>query len=108
MDYARAQVTADMQIAAFGGPAVLRRGLVDRPCTAAILQFSTAERQGSLIQWDDKRILVSGLSLEGQSPPDNELDQLVFKGVAYKIVAPPSNLAPDGETVLYWELVCRK
>lgn len=108
MDHNRAQISAHRQIASFGGTAALKRGGVERPCTAALLRYVTADREGSLIQFGDSLFLISGLSLEDAAPPDNELDTLVVEGVEYRIIAPPSKLSPDSKTILYWEIACRK
>jgi len=109
LNYTRMQKIVDRQIKNFGGGAdnaTLKRGSVSRSCSIVILQFTNQERVGNLLQWTDQRVLVSAKDLT--TPPDNELDTLVHLGVEYRIVQPPTALAPDGETVLYWELVVRK
>jgi hypothetical protein len=108
-NYLRAQKIVDRQIQRFGGGSQkmsLRRALVDRPCTGVILQFTNAERQGSMIQFTDQRVLLSTVGLD--TPPDNELDTLIHNDVEYAIIQPATPLAPDGETVLYWDLAVRK
>lgn len=116
-DYSRAQRVSHRQIAKFGGGennARLDRSGVLRMCTVVLVEYKPQERDGNLIQFTDRRALVSpiGLTID----PDNELDVLVTgKFVAgvwqqlerLRIVVPPGKLAPAG-TVIYWELQVRK
>jgi hypothetical protein len=116
-NYARAQLMAHRQIAKYGGgvdTGRLDRAGVLRPCTVAILQYTTQQRDGSMIQFTDERALVSvmGLSI----PPDQEQDVLVLgkyvNGVwqqinRCKIVAPPGRLAPAPGIVVFWDLQVR-
>lgn len=85
--------------------AVLRRGAVDRTVNIIILNTSAIERRGDLFQWEDKRVLIDPRNLD--TPPDNEQDVLVIGGIVHKITRPPVQLAPDGATVLYWEVIVR-
>lgn len=102
------QLRAHRQISRFGGTAQLRRGGVDRDVTAGTVSHYTADREGSLIQYGDKRVLISGYSLIGKEPPDPEVDSLKLNGVEYKIIAPGSTLATDEKTVLFWEVAARR
>ena len=108
MNYLRFQSLADRLIKNFGGGgdnALLRRGSTDRKCSVVILEFRNEERDGSLIQFGDKNVYVSAQGLK--IPPDNELDTIVLGGVEHKIAMPPTPLAPDGETVVFWQIVAR-
>lgn len=108
VNYLGLQALAGSLITKFGGgmPATLRREGTDRPCTAVILQFSNAElRRNELIQYTDKKVYISAVGLA--VPPDNEQDTIVLRGVEHRIVMPPTPLAPDGDTVIYWEVAAR-
>lgn len=107
----RIQGIVDRQIKRFNGVgannAVLDRNGVTRPCTAIILNFSNRERQANpMLQWTDVRALISAKDLE--IDPDNELDVLVIGGTRYRMIQPPTRLAPDGSTDLFWDLAVRK
>ena len=110
VNYVSLQRLADKLIKGFGGGAnnaSLRRGGVDRACSAVVVQFSASERKGDMFQWGDKKVLISALNLDPE--PDNEQDTLVMNdGIEYKIAGPPVLLAPDNTNVLYWEVVARK
>lgn len=111
MDFNRAQHVVHRQIVRFGGGAdnvILRRGVVDRTCTGAELTFDTSDREGSLTQLADLQLVISGLSLAGKAIPDQEQDKVVWRTVVYKMLAPPSRLATEGSTVLYYNLMLRK
>lgn len=111
-NYARVQNRADQLIRKYGRAAVLRRTSGDRPVRAVLIDYTTRERAGDLIQASDQKALVSAKGLT--VPPDNEEDVLVIgAGPTFvapfeelKIVAPPSKLDPAG-TVVYWELQVR-
>lgn len=110
VNYSQMQAIVHRQIKNFGGGeqnAVLRRNGQDRECTVVVLRDIRQEREGSLVQFGDKVILVSPVGLD--DPPDPEAgDTLVFRDVEYRIVSPAEPLAPDGETVLYWQIIARK
>jgi hypothetical protein len=116
MNLTAAQYRCHRQIAHFGiSNAILRRGFppVDRLCTAGVLAFNTADNQGAMVTDADLRVLVSGYSLLGKDPPDPEQDTLLMNDpngnlVTYRMVAPPSRLAPDNNIVFYWELLVKK
>lgn len=109
MNYLRAQRVVHRQISRFGKLAALRRASVDRTCMAATVDFSTSDREGSLIQFGDLRVLISAYSLIGKEPPNpDQGDSLILNSIEYKILAPASKLCADNVTVLYWELQARK
>jgi hypothetical protein len=108
LNYARMQRIVDRQIKSFGGGtnnAALRRAGSDRSCSVVILSFSERDFAGGLIERTDKRVLISALNLTPD--PDFQLDSLILGGVEHKMVFAPTPLAPDGTTVLYWEVVAR-
>lgn len=99
-DVSRAQRTAHRQIARFGGGeglARLRRGGVDRACTAALLEFSPRERD--LILEGARRALVSVIGLA--VPPDHEQDLLVVGGEVLRIVLPARGPRPSGDPIFH-------
>jgi hypothetical protein len=105
-NYLRLRSTANYMITRYGKLCQLRRSSVDRPCTAAVLQYLPREMDGNLIQFGDRRAIVK---VEGLTvPPDHELDRFVdFYGIDHRIVAPPGKLDVAG-TIIYWELQIRK
>lgn len=111
-NYGRVQGRAHQLISKYGRDAVLRRSSGDRSIKCVLIDFSTQERQGGLVQFGDQKALVSALGLT--VPPDFEEDVLVVGGTdkfvspftTYRLVAPPSKLDPAG-TVIYWELQVR-
>jgi hypothetical protein len=115
-NYQRAQLVAHRQIVKYAGG--LNNGRLDRAgvlrnCTVAILQYTTQQRDGSLIQFTDERALVSSVGLT--MPPDMEQDVLVVGRFVFgvwqqinrcRIVSPPGKLAPGG-LVVFWDLQVR-
>ena len=111
MDLSLSQTIAHDLIARNGAIGALKRTSGAREAMMGIVQFTALERQGSLIQYDDIKFVVSGLDMRNQPPPDPELDTVVFpknSGNEYKMISPPNKLSPDGVTVMFWELACRK
>jgi hypothetical protein len=55
----------------YGMPCVLRRASGDRPCTAAISEFTAMERLGKVVNPLDRKALVSALDPSGAAivPP---------------------------------------
>lgn len=111
MNYAALQSLATDLITRFGGGsadnASLRRAGVDRPCTVVILSFTNRERQSEpLLQYTDKKVLIAASGLD--VPPNYELDTIVLSGVNHRIIMPATPLAPDGTTVVFWEVAARK
>lgn len=117
-DYTRAQRVAHRQIVKFAGGfennGRLDRGGVLRNCTVAIIDYRPQERDGNLIQWTDRRGLLSPVGLT--TDPDSDRDFLIFgKYIAgvwtqlekLRIAAPPGKLAPAG-TVVFWDLQLRE
>lgn len=110
-DYARPRATADRLIAKFGQAGAIRRTTAgggdpwsptpgtttDHACTLVVTEYSVREREGTLIQARDKKVLVA---TEGLNIEPTEADQIVVQGQAMEIidVAP---LAPGGDVVMY-------
>jgi hypothetical protein len=97
-DYARARRVAGKQIGRFGGAALLRRDGVDRPCVAAILDYSPRDR--NLMLEGSRRALISADGLD--VPPNHEQDLLIFGGEVLRIVQPVIGPRPGG-TAIYYE-----
>jgi len=113
-DYARAQKTAERLIANFGTSAVLykRASTGDawaptvaetaHDCIAVALQYSLAERAGTLVEEGARRILISTNALEVTPVTD---DRLTFDGVTYSLIS-VDPMSP-AETVVYWDVQAR-
>ena len=107
ISYFRFIHTAEDMLAKWGMRAVLRRnGMADRDCTIVITNFSPMERQGSLRNPVDRKVLMSVMGLT--IPPDQEHDRLVtfVNGTAtvnevLKIIEPPGKIEMAGEVVMY-------
>ncbi len=121
IDYDRKRRKADRMIRKWGGPALLRRRVsgtvVDRECTAAIIQFTPDQMRAKMIQATERRALVSALAPDGSVlvAPDSEKDQLVTlhkttgaEIAALRFTRPPVELAPDSTTVVFWDLTVSK
>jgi hypothetical protein len=123
-DYRATQKKADAMIRRHtggGGNALLRRvGAPDRRVSALVTAFSPMERLGKLINPVDRKVALSALAPDGSvlsPPPDQEVDRLVMLQVplgtppvesqTLRIVQPPGEVAPDGSTVVYYDLVVR-
>ena len=117
-DYSRPRATAERLIARFGRDAALRvrtpgtpgtgdpwnpgsetgGTVVDYPAKAAIVDYTQRERDGTRIQAEDRRALIS---TEGLAEVDPEAaDELVLDGKPYAIVAMLA-LEPGGTVVMY-------
>lgn len=108
--------TASRMILRWGMPAVLRRrGMADRPCTVAVLNFTPFERAGQLLDPVDRKCLIAaeGLTI----PPDRELDVVVtfvqpmtvppVESELLTITAPVGRVEMAGKTVM-WRLTVRR
>jgi hypothetical protein len=94
--------SAHSMISRWGGPALLRRNGVDRPCVVGELDFTPVERQ--LILSGGRRFLCSALTATGADLdpiPHHELDVLVFKGEVMRILMPPKGPRPDGIPIFF-------
>jgi hypothetical protein len=123
-DYRATQKKSDAMIKRHtggGGNALLRRvGAPDRRVSALVTAFSPMERIGRLVNPVDRKVIISALAPDGSvlsPPPDQEVDRLVMLKVplgtppvesqTLRIVQPPGEVAPDGSTVVYYDLVVR-
>lgn len=103
-NYSRAQKVCDRQIRRFGAQhavtAKLRRAGADRGCVAARLEY-TPKEQG-LFEDGASRILISVIDLQGEKP-DHDLDQVVFAGEVYNIIAPIKMIRQGGSEILFFD-----
>ena len=109
-NYAAQQLRADRMIARYGAPAKLRRGTVDRACTAVEIAYTPSERR-ALTNPTNRRVLVSALNQT--TPIDRELDKLVMNDPTtglereLRIVDPPGRLSPSSAVIVFWDLTVR-
>lgn len=106
VNYKRLQRLIHKQLRDFGGgeeTATLRRDGEDRACTVVILNQSN--KSSDLGTANDRRVLVSALDLDPAPSIDDSI--ILADGVERRIVEPPQPLAPDGVTVLFYELIAR-
>lgn len=112
-DFAEMQATADDLIGEFGMPGAIRRStttgggpydpdggtitVTDHPCMLVVDEYGLRERESSLIEANDRKVLVAvgGLTVEPQ-----EEDQIVIGGAVFEIVS-VKPIAPAGVVVLY-------
>lgn len=97
---------------------VLRRtGSPDRDCTVCVVEFSPRERQGSMVNPEDRKAMLSALSLDNTPltpDPDQERDRLIVfnpdgtEQPAYRMVAKPGREEPVPGMVLFWTLQVRR
>lgn len=113
-NYASSQATADRLIAHFGQAGVIRRTTstgdawnptqtsTDYDCTLVVLDYSTTEKNGTLIQAKDRKVLIAtdGLTIE---PTD--ADKLVIGSAVYSIVS-VKPLSPAETVILYEVQAC--
>lgn len=111
-DDARRLKLSDQMIRKYGAQAILRRSTGDRVCWACIVQYTTSEKQGRMINPTDRRALVSAVGLD--PPPSSEVDSLVTldpetgaEKETLRIIAPIDRVAP-AQSVLYWDLQVRR
>jgi hypothetical protein len=90
-------------ITMFGRPAALRVGTSDIKVTAVVLDYSTREVDGALIERGDLRVLITATA---PIAPDAQNQRLVIDGKVFRIV----NVRPlsPGGTVVYWDLQVRR
>lgn len=108
-DYSRSRATADRLIKRFGQTGAIRRTTTggdpwdtittetDYDCTLVVLDYRQSNIDGTLIQQNDKHVLVSAVGLEIEP---NTSDKLVLAGQPLQIIK-ASPLAPGGTTVLF-------
>lgn len=112
-DYNEMKADADELLREFGMAAVLRRvsdSPTDRPCVVAIVDFMPREKDTSLANPTDRRVLFDPIGLEAM-PPNKELDQLVtfvqpladppVEDEVLPFTADVKKYAPAGIVVLY-------
>jgi hypothetical protein len=82
----------------------IRRGFTLRTVTVLWLDYRTDERDGSLIQLADRRLVIRG------DVPDPEQDRLVDGDTLWRFVAPPMIRPPSGPgaTVIYADCQVRR
>lgn len=104
-NYAKSAATADRLIKKFGQTGAIRRTVMggdpwdpepvetDYPCTFVVTEFSLRERESTLIEMNDKRVLVSVEGLNLPALPDDPksenvitvADKVVVDATAYEI-----------------------
>lgn len=114
-DYVDARNTADELIAEFGQAGAIRKttagsggdpwnpashtggSVGDTPCTLVVLDYDASERNGSLIEQGDRRVLIAagGLAVVPVAG-----DEVVIAGAAHPIKE-LSPLNPGGTVVMY-------
>ena len=121
-NFARSQLSADAMIRRWGAPSVLRRASGDRPCWAAVFEYTAMEtaKFGKLYNPTDRRCVISVFMRDVTKPngslstlllpqPDSEQDVLVrltrsapaVEFEVLRIYAPLDKLQPGGITVMY-------
>lgn len=103
-DYAGLQADiAERLIIPLGKQAWLRPddGGADVPVTAIVLDYGSRERDGALIQADDRRALL----LPIDTTPDPEKFQFVVDGTEFRIVS--TRIVRPAETILYFDCQIR-
>jgi hypothetical protein len=107
-DYLSLLDTASDLIAQFGRPASLRRkvtgGTATRACVVVEVDYTPTERNGSAIQFTDRRFLLDPKSTS--QDPDAEEDYLLLDGEALRIVT-AKRTQPADVNVL-WDLQVRR
>jgi len=96
------QREAHRKILKAGGAGKLRRSGVDRDCVCSIVEFKPYER--GLVVEGARRALISVLDPNGAAlttPPNAELDKLVFGGEVLQIIPPIGGPRPAGTIVYY-------
>jgi hypothetical protein len=110
-DYARSRERARNMIEVHGSRAILRRASGDRYCTLVVDDFTAFERLGKLTNPTDRRFLIGPDVYPAPSVEVDSLVRLDHEGneiERFSIVAPTQPFAPDGKTVLYYEVAARK
>lgn len=118
-DYARPKATADRLIERYGQLGAIRRtgtptgpdydptpgADVDHPARFAMLDYETAEIDGTRVLATDKKALLAVGSLAITPALDDKLVEA--DGTVYKIIPPLKPLSPAGTVVMY-EIQCRR
>lgn len=108
IDYGAIASEAAAAIALTGRKAELRRDSGSRECTLVDVgdgrHLSGQERNGELIRFTDRIMLVSAVDLD--PAPDPEEDQLVLDGHPHRIVV--SVPLQPADTVLVYEMMVRR
>ena len=110
-DYSPLVVTATRLIAKFGASAIIRRPVagtvgdawttteitpVDHACTAVLTDYNARDIDGSIIQANDRRVLIdSSIDIE-----PNSTDSFVSGGIQYAIIS-VNEVNPGGVKILY-------
>lgn len=114
-DYTRATKTANRMIKDAGKPAALRvmgasdgwdpssGSSTDHPCTVVELEYSVYERQSTLIEVNDKKVM---LAVEGLTVMPSAEHQLVMNGDVYSIIR--ANPFQPGPVTIFYELQVRR
>jgi hypothetical protein len=97
IDYAVLRGIATVAIAQFGRDAILRGGGTDTTVRVILQDYGARERDGSLIQADDRRAIVS--TTAGVTP-DPEVHRLVIDATEFRIVS-VRTLSPASTTLYY-------
>ncbi len=104
-DYAKSVATADRLIRKFGQTGAIRRTVMggdpwdpepvetDYPCILVVVEYTLRERESSLIEMNDKRVLISVEGLNLPALPDEPksenvvtvADKVVVDGAAHEI-----------------------
>lgn len=87
-------------IASWGQPAKLRRGVEERDCIAAELEFNPQAR-GLELAGVRRFLIAAPLDI----PPYHEQDLLIANGEVLRLVVPVKGPRPDGVPVYYDLLV---
>lgn len=91
------QASAHRMIQRWGGIGYLVRAGVQRAATMARLEYSPRERGLFQDKTSNIRISVVGLA----TPPNHELDTIIYKGESYTILLPVSGPRVTEEFIYY-------
>jgi hypothetical protein len=110
-NYTRSRATADRLITRFGQAGAIRRNTAgdgdpwepgagtdtDHSVQLAVIDYTSRDRDGTLIQQSDRRVLISA---QGLAITPTSGDQVVIGGQAYAIID-VKPLEPGGTVVMY-------
>jgi hypothetical protein len=103
IDYPALAALATGLIADFGRAATLTvDGGADIAVTVALIDYGRAERDGAMINVDDRRAFISA---DAGVMPDPELHELVLDGQSFRIVS--TRAVKPGATILYYDCQVR-
>ena len=91
------QQSAHRMIQRWGGMGYLVRATVQRAVTMARMDYTPKANGVALDKVSRIRISVIGLS----TPPDAELDEIIFQGEKYRITSEPTGPSPGNDFVFY-------